>query len=58
MPRALVGQLADAEHLGLERGADGVEQVRQRPVARTLPGRAAGGVDSSEVGEIGLDRRR
>ena len=58
MARALVGKLADAEHLGLERGADGVEQVSQRPVAGPLPGCAAGGVDSSEVGEIGLDRRR
>ena len=58
MARALVGKLADAEHLGLERRADGIEQVRQRPVARPLPGRAAGGADSSEVGEICLDRRR
>ena len=32
MARALIGKLADAEHLRLERRADGIEQVRQRPI--------------------------
>ena len=32
MARPLVGKLADAEHLGFERGADGVEQVCQRVI--------------------------
>ena len=58
MARALVGQLAHAEHLGLERRADRVQQVRERPVARPLAGRAARCVDSPEVGEVRLDRRR
>ena len=58
MARALVGQLAHAEHLRLERRPDRVQQVRERPVARPLPGRAARGVDSPEVGEVRLDRRR
>ena len=58
MARALIGQLAYAEHLGLERRPDRVEQVRERCVARPLSGRAARGVDSPEVGEVRLDRRR
>ena len=58
MARALVGQLAHAEHLGLQRRSDRVQQVRERPVARPLPGRPARGVDSPEVGEVRLDRRR
>ena len=41
MPRALIGQLAYAKHLGLERRANGIEQARQRPIARPLAGRAA-----------------
>ena len=57
MARALVGQLADAEHLGLQRRADRVEQVRERPVARTLPGRSAGGADPPQIFEIRLHRR-
>ena len=55
MAGALVGQFADTEHLGLQGGADGVEQVRQRPVARPLAGGAAGGVDARQVGEVGLN---
>ena len=57
MTRALVGQLADAEHLRLEGRADGVEQVRERPVARSLPGRPAGGADPPQIFEIRLHRR-
>ena len=56
--RSLVGQLADAEHLGLEGAADGVEQVGQRPVAGALPRGAAGGADSVQVREVVLDCRR
>ena len=55
MASALVGQFADAEHLRLQGRADGVEQVRQRPIARPLAGCAAGGVDAREVGEVSLD---
>ena len=56
--RPLVGQLPDAEHLGLEGAADGVEQVGQRPVAGSLPRGAAGGADPVQVGQVVLDRRR
>ena len=58
MPRAQVGQLADAEHLRLERRADGVEQVAERPVARPLAGRAARGAHLPEIGEVRFHRRR
>ena len=58
MARALVGQLAHAEHLGLQRRADGIEQVRQRRVARPFPGRAARGAYPPKLGEVRLYRRR
>ena len=58
MARALVGEFADAEHLRPERRADGVQQVGERPVARPLPGRAAGRAHPPEIGEIRFDRRR
>ena len=35
VPGPLVGKLADAEHLGLERRADGVEQIGERPGSST-----------------------
>ena len=53
--RALVGELGDAGHLGLERGADGFEQVAERRVVGALAGGAAGCSDGTEVGEVGLD---
>ena len=58
MARALVGKLTDTEHLRLERHADGVQQIGERPVARPLPSRAARGAHPSEIGEVRLDRRR
>ena len=58
MARALVGKLADAEHLRLERGADRVEQGPERRMVGELPGRPAGRADSPQLGEIRLDRRR
>ena len=55
MARAVVGELGDAGHLGLERGADGVEQVAERRVVGALAGGAAGRPDGAEVGEVCLD---
>ncbi len=55
MARALVGQLDDAEDLGLERTADRVQQVGERAVAGALAGRAAGGAHAAQVFEVGLD---
>ena len=54
MAGALIGQLADAEHVRRERRAHGVEQVRERPVTRPLPGRAARGPHPSKIGEVGF----
>ena len=53
--RAVVGELGDAGHLGLEGGADGVEQVAEGRVVGALAGGAAGRADGAEVGEVGLD---
>ena len=58
MARALVGKLADAEYLWLERRPDGVQQIRERPVARPLLGRPARCADPPEIGEVGFDSRR
>ena len=56
MAHTLVGKLAYTEHLRPERRADRVEQIRERPVARPLPCRTAGGTYPPEIGEVGLDR--
>ena len=56
MACALIGHLPDAEHLRLERGAHRVEQVRERPVARSLPRRTARGTHPPQIGEVRLDR--
>ena len=58
MPGALIGKLADAEHLGLERRADGVQQIGERPVAGPLPGRAARRAHPSKIGKVRLNCRR
>ena len=55
MARALLGELADAVDPGLERAANGVQQVGQRRVVRALAGRAAGCADAAQVGKIALD---
>ena len=55
---AEVGQFADAEHLGLQRGADGVQEVAQRRVARAFAGGGAGRGDALQGREIGFNRRR
>ena len=52
MAGAVVSELGDAGHLGLERGADGVEQVAERRVVGALAGGAAGRPDGAEVGEV------
>ena len=55
MAGALVGELSDAEYLGLQSSADVVEQIGEGAVDRPLAGCSAGGTDTPEVGEIVLD---
>ena len=55
MAGALVGELSDAEHFGLQGCADGVEEVGEGAVDGALAGCSAGGADSPEVGEVVLD---
>ena len=58
MAGALVGQFGDAEDLGAQGVAHGVEQVGQRAVSRALAGSAAGlPADPAQVGEVGRDGR-
>ena len=57
MARALVGKLADAEHLGLQCRAHRVQKIRERPVARPLAGGSARGADPPQIVEVRLDRR-
>ena len=45
MAGPLIGQLADAEHLRLERRADGIQQFREWSVARSFAGRTTGRPD-------------
>jgi len=56
MTGALVPQFADAEHLGLEGAADGVQQVGDRRVDRPFAGCAAGRANPLQVGEVVLGR--
>ena len=58
MTRTLIGKLTDTEDPRLERGADGIEQVRKRPVARPFPGCTTRCAHPSEISEIRPDRRR
>ena len=55
---AEVGQFTHAEHLGLQRSADGVQEVAQRRVARAFAGGGAGCGDALQGREIGFNRRR
>ena len=55
MPGALIGQFADAEHFRFEGSADGVQQIRQRAVARPFTGSAARRPDPAQIGEVGLN---
>ncbi len=57
MARALIGKLADAEHLGFERRAHRVQEIRERSIARSLPGGPARGADPPQIVEVRLDRR-
>ena len=57
MARALVRRLHQATHLGFERRASGVQQVRQRRVGGTLIRRRARLPNPAEVSEECLDRR-
>ena len=57
MARALIGELADAEHLRLQRRAHRVQEIREWPVARPLPGCPARGTDPPQIVEVRLDRR-
>ena len=56
MVGALLRHRADAEDLGFERAADGVEQVGQRGVVGQFGGRSAGGAVAAQVGEVVFDR--
>ena len=58
MARALVGQFLNAEHLRPERRADRRQEIVERSVQRPLLGRAPGGPDLSQVGEVTFDCRR
>ena len=58
MASAQIGQLLNAEHLGLERRADRIQEITERPVHRSFWGRSPGAADSSQVGEVLLGRRR
>ena len=53
----LLGQLTDAEDLGLQRSAHRVEQVGQRRVVGQLVRAAPGGADAAQVLEIGFHNR-
>ena len=57
MTRAVVGELAHTKHLWRERHADGVQQVRERPIARSFPGCPTRCAHPSEITEVGLNRR-
>ncbi len=58
MARALVGQFLNAEHFGTDRRADCRQEIAERSIQRPLLGRAPGGPDSAQVGEVLFDRRR
>ena len=58
MARAVIGEFADAEDLGREHSADGVDESGQRRVGGPLAGRATGSAQAAQVAEVGLDRRR
>ena len=57
MPGALIGEFPDTEDLRLEGGADGVEQIRERPIAGAFAGSAARGLYAPKIGEIMLNSR-
>ena len=56
MAGALLRHRADAEDLGFERAADGVEQVGQRGVVGQFRSRPARGADLAQIGEVVFDR--
>ena len=58
MPRALVGQLADAEHLRLQRRPHTVQKTRKRAIARPLRRSAARGAHARQIDEVRLDHLR
>ena len=53
--RAAVRELDEAAHLGLERGADGVEQIRQRGVAGSFFRGRTRGAHGGQFFEITFD---
>ena len=58
VPRALLGQLIHAIHLGPGSGSHSVQQVVQRRVVGQLSGTAARSPDAAELGEIVFYGRR
>ena len=58
MSGPLLRQLADAEDLGLERGADGIQQIGQRRVVGPFTRCPARRADLVQVIEVVLDGRR
>ena len=58
VPRALIDGLRYAEHLRLEGRADGIEQLRERAVGRSLTGCPARRAQPPKLGEPSLHRRR
>ena len=55
MVGAVVGELADAEHLRPEGAANRVEQVGEGSVTGQFRGRSPGGADALQVGEVVFD---
>ena len=58
MAGALVGRLGDAEHLGLERRAHDIQEIRERWIAGSLVRAGPGGPHGRQVLAVGCDRRR
>ena len=56
MPRALIGEFGDAEDLGFQAAADGVQQVHERGVGGPLASRAARSALAGEITQVVLDR--
>ena len=56
MPRALIGEFGDAEDLGFQAAADGVQQVHERGVGGPLASRAARSPLAGEITQVVLDR--
>ena len=56
MAGTLLRKLSYAEHLGSERGADGIQQVAQWRIVRPFVRTAAGRPDVAQIGKVFLNR--